>query len=91
MDLEGHQHLKDCLFHGVHKHIQDSIRYLYSTPKISYLQLMVGTQKAESKYKEIWDKVRARAAVTTDSGEGTTELMQQITKTDDCPDQGKAG
>ena len=25
-------HLKDCLFHGVCKHIQDSIRYLYSNP-----------------------------------------------------------
>ena len=41
---------------------------------------MVATHKAESENKEIWDKVRARAAVTTDSGEGTTELGQQIAK-----------
>ena len=33
-DLEV-QHLKDHLSHGVHKHIQDSIRYLYSTPGTS--------------------------------------------------------
>ena len=25
-------HLKDLLFHGVHKHIRDSIRYLHSNP-----------------------------------------------------------
>ena len=49
MDLEVQQHLKDCLFHGVHKHIWVSIMYLYSIPGTSYLQLMVVTQKAESK------------------------------------------
>ena len=31
-DLGVQQHLLDCLFHGVHKHIGDSIRYLYSNP-----------------------------------------------------------
>ena len=31
-DLEAQQHLKDCLFHGICKHICDSIQYLYSTP-----------------------------------------------------------
>ena len=30
-------HLKDCLFHRVHKHIRDSIRYLYSNLKTTYL------------------------------------------------------
>ena len=73
MDLEVQQHLKDCLFQGVHKHIRDSIRYLYSTPGTSYLQLMVAAQKAKSENEEIWDKVRARVAVVTDSGEGATE------------------
>ena len=32
MDLEVQQHLKDCLFHGVWKHIRNSICYLYSNP-----------------------------------------------------------
>ena len=41
---------------------------------------MVVIHKAESENEEVWDKVRARAAVTTDSGEGTTELGQQIAK-----------
>ena len=34
MDLEVHQHLRDCLFHGVRKHIDisiyDSVWYLYN-------------------------------------------------------------
>ena len=34
---------------------------------------MVAAQMAESENEEIWDKVRARAAVATDSGQGTTE------------------
>ena len=78
MDLEVQQHLKDFLFHGVYKHIQDSIRYLYSTPGTSYLQLMVAGQNVESKNEEIWNTVRARVA--TDSRKGTTELGQQIAK-----------
>ena len=80
MDLEVQQHLKGHLFHGVWKHIQDSIQYLYSTPRTSYSQLMVASHNAESKNEEIWDKVRARVAEATDSGEGTVELEQQISR-----------
>ena len=80
MDLVVQQHFKECLFHGVCKHIRDSIRYLYSTPGTSYSQLMVATHKAESKNEPIRDKVRARVAVTTGPREGTTELGQQIAK-----------
>ena len=72
VDLEVQQHLKDCLFHGVCKHIRD--------PSTSYLQLIVATHKVESENEGIWDKVRARAAVATDSSEGTIELGQQIAK-----------
>ena len=79
-DLEVQQHLKDHLFHRVHKHISDSIRYLYSTPWTSYSQLMVAAQKAESENEGIQDKVKARAAVATNSGEEATELEQQIAK-----------
>ena len=41
---------------------------------------MVATCKGESKNEEIGDKVRARATVTTDPGEGIAELGQQIVK-----------
>ena len=73
-DLEAQQHLKDCLFHNVRKHICDSIWYLYSTLHVSYSQLMVVTWKAESKNEETWDCMRAKAAVTTESVEGADEL-----------------
>ena len=79
-DLEVQQHLKGHLFHSVHKHIRDSIRYLYSNPVTSYSQLMVATHKVESENKEACDKVRPRAAMTTNPGEGTTELGHQMAK-----------
>ena len=41
---------------------------------------MVTAWKAESENKEIWDKVRDRTAVATDSGEGLMELGQQIAR-----------
>ena len=41
---------------------------------------MVATQRPENRNEEIWDKVRARAAITTDPGEGITELGQHIAK-----------
>ena len=79
-DLEVQQYLKDCLIHGVHKHIRDSIRYLYSNPWTTYSQLMIATCKAESENEEAHDKIRARSAVTTDPVEGTMELGHQIAK-----------
>ena len=76
-DIVVQQHLKDCLFHGVCKHIHESIQYLYSTPRTSSLQLMV---QVVNKNEEILDKVRSRATVTTELGEGMAELWHQIAK-----------
>ena len=46
-------HLKDQLFHGVCKHIRDSIRYLHSNPETTtYFQLMVAARKAESEMED---------------------------------------
>ena len=80
IDLEVQQHLKDCLFHRLCKHICDSFWYLYSTPRTSYPQVMVTTCKLESKNEEILDKVRVRAVVTIEPGEGMAELGLQIAK-----------
>ena len=41
---------------------------------------MVTAHKAENENEEIWDRVRARAAVATDLGEGMVELGQQIAR-----------
>ena len=68
MDLDAQQHLKDCLFHGVCKHIHNSVQYLYSTPGTMYSQLMVTTQKVEGKSEETQERERARAAMTTNGG-----------------------
>ena len=87
-DLEVQKHLKDWLFHEVHKHIRDSVRYLYSNPRTTYSQLMVAACKAESEKEEACDKVRARSAMTTDHVEGTMELGHQI---DGHPDWGRTG
>ena len=79
-DLEVQQHLKDNLFHGVHKHIRDSIRYLYSNPRTIYSQLMIAAHKTKSENEEACDKVRARSAMATDPVEGIVELELHIAK-----------
>ena len=79
-DWEVQQHPKDCLFHGVCKHIRDSICYLYSNPRTMYSQLMVAACKVESKNEESRDKVLARSAVTTEPVEGASELGNQIAR-----------
>ena len=73
-------HLKDYLFHGVHKHIRDSIRYLYSSLEITYSQLMVAAHKAESETEEVKDKVRARSAATTEVVDSSKGLGNQIAR-----------
>ena len=78
MDWEVQQHLKGCLFHGVCKTYSRFHQVSLQHPRTSYLQLEVASQKAESENEEIQDKVRARAAVATDSRDETTELGQQI-------------
>ena len=79
-DWEVQQHLKDHLFHGVCKHIRDSICYLYSNTRTTYSQLMLTAHKAESKNEEAWGKVWARSAITTKPVEGGSELGNQIAR-----------
>ena len=55
-DWETQQHLKDCLFHGVCKHIRDSIKYLYSNPRTTYSQLMITAHETESENGKACDK-----------------------------------
>ena len=73
-------HLKDQLFHGVHKHIRDSIRYLNSNSETTYSQLMVAARKAESKMEDAKEKVRARSYAATEVRDGLKELGDQITR-----------
>ena len=45
---EVQKHLRDHLFHGLHKQWQDSMHYLYDDQRIMYLKPMTVAQKAES-------------------------------------------
>ena len=90
-DQEVQQHFKDCLFHGVPKHIRDSIRYLYSNPRTTYPHLMIAVCKGESKNKGACNKVRPWSAMTTEPVEGTTELGESDSQVDGCLDQNRTG
>ena len=79
-DLEVACHLKDQLFHGVCKHIRDSIRYLHSNPETTYSQLMVAARKVESVMEDAKEKVRARSSAATKVTHGSKELGDQITR-----------
>ena len=67
-DHEVSSHLKDRLFHGVKKHVRDSMRYLYSNPQTAYSELVVTARRAESETEET--KVKARLAAATEVPSG---------------------
>ena len=77
-DHEVPGHLKDRLFHGIKKHVRDSIRYLYSNPQTTYSKLVVTARRAESETEET--KVKARSAATTEVPSGSKELGDQIVR-----------
>ena len=59
-DHEVACHLKDQLFHRVHKHVTNSITYLHSNPETTYSQLMVAARKAESKMEDAKEKDKSK-------------------------------
>ena len=77
-NCEVQGHLEDQLFHGVKKHVRDSMRYLYSNPQTTYSELVVAARRAESKTEET--KVKARSAATTEVPSGSKELGDQIAR-----------
>ena len=71
-------HLKERLFHGVRKHVRDSIQYLYGNPQTTYSKLVVTARRAESKMEET--KVKVRSAATTEVPSSSKELGDQIAR-----------
>ena len=71
-------HVKERLFHGVKKHVRDSVRYLYSNPQTTYSELVVAARRAKSKTEET--KVKVRSAATTDVPSSSKELGDQIVR-----------
>ena len=43
--------LKDCLFHGCKKSIQDSVKYCFADPRIDYMHFLEECRKAEDEDK----------------------------------------
>ena len=86
-DHEVPSHLKDRLFHGVKKHVRDSVRYLYSNPQTTYPELVVAARRAESETEET--KVKVWSAAATEVPSGSKELGDQDSKADGCFDQGR--
>ena len=78
--MRWHATSKTNFFHGVCKHIRDSIRYLHSNPETTYSQLMVAARKAESEMEDAKEKVRARSSVATEVTDGSKELGDQIAR-----------
>ena len=71
-------HLKEWLFHGVRKHVRDSIRYLYGNPQTTYSKLVVAAWRVESEMEET--KVKVRSAAATKVASGSKELGDQIAR-----------
>ena len=76
---EAEGHLKNHLFHGLQKHLCESLHYLYDNPALTYNQLMVAAHKAGAKHKV--DKHRnsycsvlmKSGTVTDDNGNGEVD------------------
>ena len=75
---EVSSHLKGWLFHGVKKHVRDSVRYLYSHPQTTYSELVVAARRAESETEET--KVKVRSATATEVPSSLKELGVQIAR-----------
>ena len=46
------EHLRDCLFHGFSKQLDNSIDCLYDEMRITYSQLMTAVCKTESEQED---------------------------------------
>ena len=61
---DGHQHLKDCLFHGLKPNLHNALQYLYDKPDSQYSQLVMASRKAETEtLRSSVSEVRAKSTV----------------------------
>ena len=70
--------LKDRLFHGMHSHIHESMRFLYKKPEVTYEELLSETLEAEKDccpFKSMI--VKSKAAVVESEA---LPSLQQLTK-----------
>ena len=77
-DNEVQQHLRDRIFHGLHKPLRDLMCYLYDDVRITYPQLVTAAWKAESEEEDctgisIWVK-----SIQAEEKDDTAKLSEQI-------------
>ena len=70
--IEMQQHLRDYLFHGLHKQLHTSMDYLYDDMRVMYPQLMTTAQKAESEQE---DQPGEEKCVRSTQAEGKDDSM----------------
>ena len=76
--------LKDRLFHGMHPHICESMRFLYKKPEVSYEELLSETLEAEkgccsSKYTSVKSKAAIVENKASPSLQKLTEEISALT------------
>ena len=73
--------LKDCLFHGCKKSIQDSVKYCFADPHIDYMHFLEECRKAEDEDKVGQTKLKppkAKVAAATVPPTREDELAKQL-------------
>ena len=77
---EVQQHLRDRIFHGLHKQLRDSMHYLYDNARITYHQLLTAAQKAESKQEDhTGENIQVRL-IQAERKDDIAKLSEQITQ-----------
>ena len=71
--------LKDRLFHGMHQHLKDSLRYLYTQPIVSYSELLQAAYAAEVEAE------KGRVACSKAANVMTSPEKPEIRSRDPCP------
>ena len=62
---EVQKHLRDYLFHGLHKHLHISMHFLYNDLRVMYPQHVTAAHKAESEHMDRpIEEVQVRLAQT---------------------------
>ena len=74
--------MKDCLFHGSQKSIQDSLKYCFADASIDYMQFLKECRKSEEERKagqaRAPAKAKVRAAAATLPPNRNDELSKQL-------------
>ena len=77
---EVQKHLRDCISHGPHKQLCDSMCYLYDDMRIMYPQLMTAAKKAASE-QEDWPREGVWVKLAQSEGKANVvRLREQISQ-----------